>query len=992
MRVLLFWLILITSKARVEKIEVQGTVGSLPENEDFVKKREVVPIEIDELLNQNDTLKRRFHNDDVRSTKTKRSTQSGISNDTFLADSFIVPCVKPSRYSCLGRCSREWDLGPTVGRLQCFCDSFCETFMDCCSDYDKYCSPSKFFSTEDTLPKNSSRGITPTETTALVQQSTKLSLTHTPALFESVAPSSSYKPSQPASKATLSSGFSMEPLRNAPDERWKCIQDGHGNETVGIWMIATCPQQWPADLTRQQCEQAYSLSAETYNDMIPVSDQRGTNYKNRHCAKCAQVKASEIMPFELDVTGSVTPPQHFSRVEALRFLFKYCLKIQWKARDGKHRRYCKTIYSSCLTTSPYFQNCKNGSFRIVYDTATRKNYKNLFCAKCHKHKASTFICGPRNRLTRNPRLPRPKYNVLLDVLNTKKILVTVSCPVGTVYDIHLEICRKTAMRVPNIAGFDKYRVILWLTSTRWIRIRKDDIVTSLAATFNLEVAKISVLSLMKAGDTFTVRLDLELERNQTNLETKTILEFTKEVTIKIRNVSFTIFKSTSRLINCVQVQQFSPSQYTIIVHNNVSEVFLKATKEIFQHKDYYAEKTEVKEGALIPKGNITICGKRLVRNCSGTYISLNKTEYVILSNGSLFRNASNKLYSAENYYITSVDNSVWICTSFVRIYRKVEEERNDLRFLAPLCIAGLSISITFLLIVLVTYFTFSELRTIPGIHLVNLSFSLLLSHLVWLLATVLETPKPSCTALAVFLHYFFLVSFAWMSIIAYDTWRAFSCKYWHQSRGIWREMRARVMRHMAVGWLPALIFVVICTALDQSNVANIGYGGNTGCWISNRVANLCVFTTPVALSTAFNIVYFLRTIKAIRQTKRQTRNLTEQSQKRRDFPIFARIAALMGFSWLFGFLAMLISKYLWYPFTVLTTLQGVYIATAFVFAAPRVRKLYYNLFTEKLGRNIVHSAGVGPLRSPPNYLLATSAFENHSDLDYNRTRISEAQL
>lgn len=152
-----------------------------------------------------------------------------------------------------------------------------------------------------------------------------------------------------------------------------------------------------------------------------------------------------------------------------------------------------------------------------------------------------------------------------------------------------------------------------------------------------------------------------------------------------------------------------------------------------------------------------------------------------------------------------------------------------------------------------------------------------------------------------------MVSFAWMSLIAHDTWRTFSYKYWHQSRGIWRQMRARVMRHMAVGWLPTLILVVTCTALDQSNAVTIGYGANAGCWISNRFANLCVFTTPVSLSLVFNIVYFLRTIKAIRQTKRQTRSVTEQSQNESDFPIFTRIAALMGFYWLLGFLAMLIN-------------------------------------------------------------------------------------
>ncbi|XP_078358076.1 uncharacterized protein LOC144642825 [Oculina patagonica] len=838
MRVLLLWLILIASKARVQKAELYGADESNP----------------------------------------------------------VVACKEPSLYSCLGRCSSDWDLGPMVSRMQCFCDSYCETFMDCCADYDKYCLTSNLLPPQDALPNSTQ--VTPTETRFIV------------------SPSSSYKPAaQQTIPANISSEVLVEKHRDAPDERWKCVKTGHGIETVGIWMIATCPKQWSADLTRKKCEQPYSLTVDNYNDMLPVSDQRGTNYRNRHCAKCAELNASEIASFELDVTCSVTPPHYFSRSEALKFLFKYCLRIQWKARDEKHRRYCTPIYSSCQTASPHSQKCENGSFRIVYDGVTMKNYKNIFCATCNKGKASKFLCGPRSRYI-DGRSPGHKYNVLLDVLDTTKKRVAVTCPLGKVYDVHLEICRKARMGVPNVANFDKYRVILWLTSTHRILIRRNDMVTSLANTFNLEASKIFFLSL-------------------------------------------------SRM----------------------------TSKEILRQKDYYAERTESKDGVVIPKGNITVCGERLVRNCSGTYISLGRPEYVILPNGSLFRNVSNNIYQAEDYYV-GVNNSVWICTSFVRTYWK-EEESNDLRLLAPISIAGLSISITFLMIVLVTYYIFSELQTIPGIHLVNLSFSLLLSHLLWLLATVLDTSKASCTALAVSLHYFFLVSFAWMSIIAYDTWRAFSCKHWHQgqSRGIWRQMRARVMRHMAVGWLPALIFVVTCTALDQSNVLYIAYGGKMGCWISNRVANLCIFTTPVALSVVFNIVYFLRTIKAIRETNRQTRNLTEQSQKRRDLPIFARIAALMGFSWLFGFLAMLISKYLWYPFTILTTLQGVYIATAFVFAAPRVRKLYYDFFAQKLGRNIVHSAGGGALRPSSNCLLTVSATGNISDLEDHRTRTtSETRL
>lgn len=353
MRLPLYWLILIASKTRVENNEVHGTAGSNSGTEDFIEKGKFVPKEEIEGF-QPETLKQLSHDgDDVPSKKTKRSTKSGVSNDTLHTDSFVVPCKVPSSYSCMGRCSREWDLGPKVGRLQCFCDSYCETFMDCCADYDKYCSTSNFLLPQGTF-LNSSR-IAPTVTTALVLESSKLLLTNAPDLSKSsnvtsqlltppfrsiIAPPSSrsYKPSaatQQTIPASLSSGLLMEQLGYAPDERWTCIQDGHGNETVGIWMIASCPKQWPADLTKKKCEQSYSLSVENYNDMIPVSDKRGVNYKNRNYTRCTEANASEIVSFELDFTSIVTPPQHFSRAEVLRFLFRYCSRIRWKSTRWK---------------------------------------------------------------------------------------------------------------------------------------------------------------------------------------------------------------------------------------------------------------------------------------------------------------------------------------------------------------------------------------------------------------------------------------------------------------------------------------------------------------------------------------------------------------------------------------------------------------------------------------------------------------------------------
>ena len=125
-----------------------------------------------------------------------------------------------------------------------------------------------------------------------------------------ISPSPPYKQvgSHSTIRATILSSFPNQQQPSIPDERWRCVHNGHTNETVGIWMIAACPKQWPADLTKTKCEQPYNLSDENLKDMIPVSDQKKPSYRNHYCASCAEVKASDLVPLELDITCVVIQP------------------------------------------------------------------------------------------------------------------------------------------------------------------------------------------------------------------------------------------------------------------------------------------------------------------------------------------------------------------------------------------------------------------------------------------------------------------------------------------------------------------------------------------------------------------------------------------------------------------------------------------------------------------------------------------------------------
>ena len=134
------------------------------------------------------------------------------------------------------------------------------------------------------------------------------------------------------------------------------------------------------------------------------------------------------------------------------------------------------------------------------------------------------------------------------------------------------------------------------------------------------------------------------------------------------------------------------------------------------------------------------------------------------------------------------------------------------------------------------------------------------------------------------------------------------------------------------------MFCLFCFTLDATNTGIIGYGGKKGCWIKNTSSNLYFFVAPMSVLLFLNAVFSVLTVKSIKETMKSSQMATGQTRNKKDLGIFVRIAALMGFRWVFGFLSSL-HLYVAYVFVISCTLHGVYIAAAFLFT-KRILKLY----------------------------------------------------
>uniref|UniRef100_A0A2K6N5B0 Adhesion G protein-coupled receptor G2 n=1 Tax=Rhinopithecus bieti TaxID=61621 RepID=A0A2K6N5B0_RHIBE len=149
---------------------------------------------------------------------------------------------------------------------------------------------------------------------------------------------------------------------------------------------------------------------------------------------------------------------------------------------------------------------------------------------------------------------------------------------------------------------------------------------------------------------------------------------------------------------------------------------------------------------------------------------------------------------------------------------------------------GCGLSSIFLSVTLVTYVAFEKIRRdYPSKILIQLCAALLLLNLVFLLDSWIALYKMQgvCISVAVFLHYFLLVSFTWMGLEAFHMYLAL-VKVFNT------YIRKYILKFCIVGWgVPAVVVTIILTiSPDNYGLGSYGKFPNGSpddfCWINNN--------------------------------------------------------------------------------------------------------------------------------------------------------------
>ncbi|GFR65465.1 class B secretin G-protein coupled receptor GPRmth5 [Elysia marginata] len=298
-----------------------------------------------------------------------------------------------------------------------------------------------------------------------------------------------------------------------------------------------------------------------------------------------------------------------------------------------------------------------------------------------------------------------------------------------------------------------------------------------------------------------------------------------------------------------------------------------------------------------------------------------------------------------------------------------------------------SISIVSLAVVLFVYASLSELRNVPGMVVISLSSTLLLSQVLFLLCLYpARISHLFCQVYAAVHHAAWLAAFFWLTCMAINL----VCSLHFGVRPSSGTLSSRRFLRMAVVcWGIPFCATTLCFFLDLHDVVSVGYGKAGVCWIGNRRALLYVFVAPVLVVIFTTIVGCMLVVRkvsnsaAFRQANARAKYSTDRtttlstistdvsdessartdnvrdglgsdsnvsdkmkvspkhSGRRNQALMCFFLSLLMGGNWIFYLLAAAVpdQDFLWILTSLFSGSQGLYLLLCFVAKPPLIMKV-----------------------------------------------------
>ncbi|KAG0430175.1 hypothetical protein HPB47_022911 [Ixodes persulcatus] len=241
-------------------------------------------------------------------------------------------------------------------------------------------------------------------------------------------------------------------------------------------------------------------------------------------------------------------------------------------------------------------------------------------------------------------------------------------------------------------------------------------------------------------------------------------------------------------------------------------------------------------------------------------------------------------------------------------------------YLVMVCI---SISLFFLLLKAVTYVFFGASRSFASRCNLCLSGTLFATQLVYILSSYLDVSDDVCVASSVMLHYGFIATFSWTSVLSFDMWRNIA-----SMRIATRHDRTFVI-YCFIAWGAPLVLIAICSALNWGapwSPLSPAYG-QYYCFFGKYRAYVSFFLVPMGVLLLLDLGLYIHIIIYVRRSSHLRGS--KSGHQPSDVALFFKLALIMGATWFLGLLTFLNSTVIQVLTSIFTGLQGVYLFFGF---------------------------------------------------------------
>ena len=268
-------------------------------------------------------------------------------------------------------------------------------------------------------------------------------------------------------------------------------------------------------------------------------------------------------------------------------------------------------------------------------------------------------------------------------------------------------------------------------------------------------------------------------------------------------------------------------------------------------------------------------------DCS--WIQINRSEYQMLSNRSIYIPLHDATYDADSYLLDN-NQTAFVCTPFQRNYTEWVHKALEVDavgiYLSRICSV---ISLLALAFQFAVYMAFPVLHNTPGRCIISLVASLFVGQLLFLLVKTGSSVSPGyCFGQAALMHFAYMAAFLWMNVMAVDVYRTFGASPGAAALSSSPAgARRRFCGYSAYAWVTAALIVAVGVGLDLADVGDTyrPHYGHRVCWFGSRGGLLLLFGLPVGVLLAANIIMFALSVRHIRSASKASQMAAQKTDQ-----------------------------------------------------------------------------------------------------------------